>query len=547
MRPYLPHRLTSLRIGVKRSSAGFRTALVLAAVASAACAAPAWSAEGRPKPNIIVILADDLGYGDVKANNPEGKIATPNFDRLAAEGMRFTDCHSGSAVCTPTRYGLLTGRYSWRTTLAHGVLGGFSPPLIEPGRATVASLLKQQGYHTACIGKWHLGMTMPLKASTAADPTRRPGQDIDYAHGWGVDYARPIANGPNAVGFDYYFGISASLDMPPFVFIENDKFTSVPTTEKKWIRTGPAAADFEAVDVLPRITAKAVEYVGQRAEAARKGQPFFLYWPLNSPHTPIVPTEPWQGRSGLNAYGDFVMQTDAAVGQLMDALKKHSLDDNTLVLFTSDNGCSPSANFAELRAKGHDPSYQFRGHKADIFDGGHRVPLLVRWPGQTPAGAVSNDLVCLTDVLATCAEIVGFPVPASAGEDSFSLAPALRGTKHKPARETVVHHSINGSFAIRRGQWKLELCPGSGGWSAPKPFSKEERGLPKVQLYDLDSDIGEKKNVADAHPELVAELEKQLQQYVDQGRSTPGAQQRNARAIDIWGATRPRPKAAKAK
>lgn len=231
----------------------------------------------KPKPpNVVYILADDLGYGDVKCLNPGGKIATPNLDLLASQGMTFTDAHSGSSVCTPTRYGILTGRYAWRSTLKRGVLGGYSPRLIEDGRLTVPALLKKHGYHTACVGKWHLGMDFPLKDGGVAK---------DYPDAWKVDYAKPIANGPRSVGFDRYFGISASLDMPPYVFIENDRFQGVPTVEKKWIRSGPATREFEAIDVLPRLTEKATTYVRERAKA---GAPFFLYLPLTSPHTPIL-------------------------------------------------------------------------------------------------------------------------------------------------------------------------------------------------------------------------------------------------------------------
>ena len=335
---------------------------------------------GASRPNIVYILADDLGYGDVHCLNPErGKIPTPNLDRLAGQGMRFTDAHSGSAVCTPTRYGILTGRYAWRSRLQSGVLGGISPPLIDQGRLTVPGLLKQQGYQTACIGKWHLGLTF----ASAGGKTK--------------DFTQPIQDGPTTRGFDYYFGISASLDMPPFAFIENDRFTETPSVEKKWVRPGAAAPGFEAVDVLPTLTRKAVEYLGGRA---REEKPFFLYLALTAPHTPIVPTKDWQGKSGLNAYGDFVMQTDWSVGQVLQALEKNGLAEHTLVIFTSDNGCSPAANVQELESKGHYPSYVFRGYKADIWDGGHRIPFLARWPGKIQPGSVSDQLICLTDLMA---------------------------------------------------------------------------------------------------------------------------------------------------
>ncbi|MBM4154423.1 MAG: arylsulfatase [Lentisphaerae bacterium] len=483
------------------------------------------AADGAAPPNIICILADDLGYGDVGALNPDGKIRTPNLDRLAAQGMAFTDAHSGSAVCTPTRYGLLTGRYAWRTRLASGVLGGYSPPLIAPGRATVASLLKARGYHTACFGKWHLGMTWAVR--DGGDPGDAIDSKVDPRS---VDYSAPIRNGPNAAGFDLYYGISASLDMPPYVFIENDRPTALPTATKKWIRAGPAAPDFEAVDVLPALTTRAVTHIRERARA---GGPFFLYMPLNSPHTPIVPTPDCGGKSGLGPYGDFTAQTDAAVGEVLRALDETGLAGSTLVLFTSDNGCSPSADFPALLAKGHNPSHVFRGTKADIFEGGHRVPFLVRWPGTVRPGSRCDRTVCLTDLLATAAEISGAAVPDGAGEDSFSLVPCLRGDDAGHRRDATVHHSINGSFAIREGRWKLALCSDSGGWSAPRPNSPQARDLPPAQLFDLQADIGETRNVSADNPEIVARLTKRLQDLVDRGRSTPGVAAKNDRTVVI--------------
>ncbi|HVX64488.1 MAG TPA: arylsulfatase, partial [Pirellulales bacterium] len=399
-------------------------------IGSAAISPAALAADAASRPNVVFVLADDLGYGDVKALNPEGKIATPNMDRLAAAGMIFTDAHSSSSVCTPTRYGVITGRYNWRSRLQSSVQGGLSPRLIEQGRLTVPAFLKQHGYHTAAVGKWHLGMDWALKPGAP-----KFGDNIeDGALGWNVDFAKPIANGPNSVGFDYYFGISASLDMVPYTFIENDRVTALPTVDKQFAmmlgrprgqtRKGPGAEKFDAMDVLPTLTSKAVEYIGQRAADAKAGKPFFLYLPLNAPHTPILPTPEWQGKSGLNPYADFVMQTDATLGAVLDALDKHGVADNTLVIFTSDNGCSPQAKYDELQAKGHDPSYVFRGHKADIFDGGHRVPYLVCWPGKIKPGSKCDQLICLTDLMATCADILGVKLPDNAGEDSVSLLPA---------------------------------------------------------------------------------------------------------------------------
>lgn len=504
----------------------------------------ATAADSPPRPNLVYILCDDLGYGDVKCLNPEGKICTPHMDRLAAAGMTFTDAHSGSSVCSPTRYGVLTGRYSWRSRLQQGVLGGLSPRLIEPDRLTVAAFLRQHGYHTAAIGKWHLGMDwVKLAGCDVAELNIESAAQVRN-----VDFSQPIANGPNSVGFDYYFGISASLDMVPYTFIENDRVTELPTEDADFLmmpgkpgrtRRGPRAPEFDAIDVLPRLTEKAVEYIGRRAADAKAGRPFFLYLPLNAPHTPTLPAPPWQGQSGLNAYGDFVMQTDATVGRVLDALDQHGLTDHTLVVFTSDNGCSPQADFEALAQQGHHPSYHFRGHKADIFDGGHRIPFLVRWPGKVQAGTRCEQLICLTDLLATCADLLGVRLPDNAGEDSVSILPALLGTAQGSLREAVVHHSINGSFAIRQGPWKLELCPGSGGWSAPRPGSPAERGLPPVQLYNLETDIGETANVQDQHPEVVTRLTALLEKYVAAGRSTPGAKQANTMPVEIRKASGP--------
>ena len=331
--------------------------------------------------------------------------------------------------------------------------------------------------------------------------------------------------------------------MPPFAFIENDRFTEPLTTTKKWQRSGPAAASFEAVDVLPTLTHKAVEFIGTQAKA---GKPFFLYMPLNSPHTPIVPSKEWQGKSSLGDYGDFVMETDWAVGEVLAALDKAGVGGNTLVIFTSDNGCSKAAGIPALQAKGHYPSADMRGSKADIFDGGHRVPFIARWPDRTKAGSRSAQTICLTDLMATCAEIVGAKLPDNAGEDSVSILPALLGTDKAPLREAVVHHSINGSFAIRQGKWKLELCADSGGWSDPKPGSTEEKGLPDTQLYDLAAEIGETKNLQAEHPEEVARLTKLLEQIIANGRSTPGAKQSNDAAIQIRKGGAGRAKARKA-
>ena len=525
----MPRRLAALKAPMRNLLA----LLLLSALGSSIAAAP--------KPNIIYILCDDLGYGDVKCLNPEGKIATPNMDRLAKNGMIFTDAHSGSSVCTPTRYGVMTGRYAWRTRLHSGVLGGLSPHLIAPGRETVASLLKKNGYHTACIGKWHLGMDWarpddkPVNASNIEDREQV----------WNVDYAKPVTNGPTSVGFDYYFGISASLDMVPYTFIENDRVTKLPTEDKKFAMTegrddkkftreGPTAPGFHTSQVLPALEKKVVSVIGQHASDSKSGKPFFIYLPLNSPHTPIAPSKEWQGKSGISPYADFVMQTDSTVGAVLDALEKNGVADNTLVIMTSDNGCSPSANFPELKEHGHNPSYVFRGHKADVFDGGHRVPFLVQWPAEVKSGGQSAQTICHTDFMATVADILGVKLGDNMAEDSVSILAALKGTDKSPIREAIVHHSINGSFVIRQGNWKLEFCPGSGGWSDPRPGSPAEKDLPPIQLYDLAADIGETKNLQAEKPDVVARLTDLMKKYIADGRSTPGAKQANDEDVPLY-------------
>lgn len=470
--------------------------------------------EDTALPNIIYILADDLGMGDVSACNPEAAWTTPAMDQIAAEGMLFTDAHSGSAVCTPTRYGVLTGRYSWRTSLKSGVLWSWSPMLIGKDEATVASLLKSQGYHTACIGKWHLGLGWQFFEE---------GRDS-------ADFSKALTAGPLDLGFDEFFGICASLDIPPYVWIDQDQSTTVPTRytqntgKQSWWRRGLTGDDFRHEEVLDVLSIRAVAYVRERAADQRKatGKPFFLYFPLPAPHTPILPSAEFAGKSGTNDYGDFVLEVDHAVRRILDVLREEGLAENTLLVFTSDNGCSPEADFEELAGFGHDPSHKYRGHKADIYEGGHRVPFLVRWPGQVEAGSRSDRTICLTDFFATAAEVCQLPAPMEGGADSFSLMPILRGKGDSYLRESTVHHSVNGSFAIRSGHWKLIFCPGSGGWSFPRPGKDRMEGLPEFQLYHLKDDPGEEVNLYAEHPDKAESLRLMMEELVQRGRSTEG-------------------------
>ncbi|MEO7653633.1 MAG: arylsulfatase [Bryobacteraceae bacterium] len=416
-----------------------RRQLLAAALATgSAHAAPAL-------PNMVFILADDLGMGDLSCYNRDSKILTPNLDRLAAQGMRFNDAHTPSSVCTPTRYGLLTGRYCWRSRLTEGVLDGFDPPLIEKGRLTAASLLKRHRYTTACIGKWHLGMQWTTRDGTPVVRRTEPG----FRAGMDVDYSRPITGGPKDAGFDSYFGISASLDMSPYCFIENDRTVGTPDVKTEDDRSlfmnqvpGVRTKDFHLEDVIPTCRRKAVEFIGRQKGAAK---PFFLYMPLSSPHLPIVPNREFDGRSKAGKYGDFVVEMDEAVGAVLGALDAADVADRTLVLFSSDNGAlwhwwnfqeaddkalgkiTPRGEY--LKSFGHQSNAWMRGTKADTWEGGHHVPLLARWPGRIKAGAVSDSLVCLTDFVATCADIVHEPLPSDAAEDSFNLMPVLLDAK----------------------------------------------------------------------------------------------------------------------
>ncbi|PQO47736.1 sulfatase family protein [Blastopirellula marina] len=502
------------------ASRSLRTPLALVLVLLTLSMASA--ADRSQKPNVIFILADDLGLGDVNASNPHCQIKTPRLDRFAAEGLTFLDAHTPSSVCTPTRYGLLTGRYNWRSRLASGVLSGASDHLIPADRPTLGHLMKGAGYHTAMLGKWHLGWDW-------------------HKQGGKIDFSQPVLNGPDINGFDQYYAHCGSLDMPPYVWVDTGKPTAIPVREEGvtaqqdpygWYRKGPIGPDFEIKKVLPHLFDKSIAYVRERAKPEHADQPFFLYFPLPAPHTPIVPIPPFKDASGLNPYGDFVMQVDHHVGQLLDALEETGLAENTIVFFSSDNGCSPQANFPVLKAKGHDPSAGFRGHKADIYEGGHRVPLIVRWPGQIEGGRKTQALTCLTDVYATLEAITQQSHQGAGGEDSYSLAPVFQG-KETSGRDTLVSHSISGRFAIRQGDWKLCLAYGSGGWSAPKDNVAKKEGLPSMQLFNLAADPAEQDNLIESNPDKAKELLTLLESQVEQGRCTPGEKLPNDRKINV--------------
>jgi arylsulfatase A-like enzyme len=504
-------------------------------VLAVSIAQPARAAEpakpGQARPNIVYILADDLGYGDLGCYNKDSKIPTPNLDRLAAEGMRFTDAHAPTSVCTPTRYALLTGRYAWRSRLRHDVLGPWGTTLIAADRLTVPALFKQHGYATMCIGKWHLGWSWPTKDG---QPPRSGPDRLSN-----VDFTRPIADGPTTRGFDSYFGVDLP-NFPPYCYIENDHTVGIPTEPNRpeHNRPGPMVPGWNWVEIMPGITRRAVRTIDDAASASPR-TPFFLYFPLTAPHYPVVPAAEFLGKSGAGEYGDFVAQVDWTVGQVLDALRRNGLADNTLVIFTSDNGPEVTG---EVKNGVYDRAQQYRhysmgplrGAKRDIWEAGHRVPFLARWPGKIAAGSVRDETIAHVDLMATAAALLGVKLPDNAGEDSFNLLPLLLGTKgDTPIREATVHHSASGRFAIRKGDWVLIEAPtGDDNAKQGEPeWFKKERGYTAHdqpgELFDMRQDISQRRNLYAEKPEVVRSLKALLEKYKRDGRSTPGAPQKN--------------------
>jgi arylsulfatase A-like enzyme len=511
----------------------------LAILVSFGAITAAFGAEKGSLPNVVVILADDLGYGDVGAYKKKpSKIPTPCLDQMAREGMRFTDAHAPTSVCTPTRYALLTGRYAWRTRLRRGVIGPWGAPLIARDRLTLPAMLKQQGYRTAIVGKWHLGLTWPTKDG------KPPAAGDDRLSN--VDFSQPIGDGPTTRGFDYYFGVDVP-NYPPYCFLENDHTVGLPTLPDTgradgFNRPGPMLPGWKLVDILPEITRRAVKYVEQ---AATSQQPFFLYFALTSPHYPVVPAKEFQGKTEVGDYGDFVHQTDWCVGQVLEALKRTGQADNTLVIFTSDNGpeitgeVNPGA-YDRIQRYGHHSIDGLRGAKRDLWEGGHRVTFLARWPEKIPAGAVNDETICHADLMATLAAIVGAKLPDQSAEDSVNILPALLAHKtDTPLREATVHHGSRGDLAIRQGDWVLIDAP-SGQQNGPRAGEPEwlrrQRGYePHNQpgeLFNVREDLIERNNRYADHPEIVERLEKLLEKYIRDGRSTPGAPQQNDVAVE---------------
>ena len=487
--------------------------------------------DNQKLPNIIFIMADDMGYGDVGCYNPDSKIPTPNIDQLAQEGIRCTDAHSPSAVCTPTRYGVLTGRYCWRSRLKRGVLYGYEPPLIEPDRLTVAGLLRDVGYNTACVGKWHLGLGFSTKAGYDFDfnaplPWSNAGRELEE----NIDFSAPLTGGPIDLGFDYFYGNSGCPTcQPPYGFIEDDRFVKIPNhyheVPEFTSRPGMMTEDWEHKDADPIIAEKAVAYIERQTESE---DPFFLYLTPSAPHEPcteeVVP-EFASGQSDAGPRGDLVWLVDWMVGEVMKALDKADKTENTLIFVTSDNGALPGDRIQgdnspmPYHLYNHKSCGDWRGYKAHIWEGGHREPLVARWPGVIKANTETDGLICLTDLMATCAAIVGTDVPNNAGQDSFNILPNLLGKQpDESIRQSIVHHSSNGVFSIRHNAWKLILeTEGSGGWPPPRGEGPKP-GTPG-QLYHIFDDPGETDNLWEKHPSRVEELTSLLRKFEQQGHS----------------------------
>jgi arylsulfatase A-like enzyme len=465
-------------------------------------------------PNIVYILADDMGYGDISALNSASGIQTPHMDKLVQEGVHFSDAHSNSSVCTPTRYGILTGRYAWRSRLKKGVLNGYDEPLIEENRPTIASYLKSNGYKTACIGKWHLGLGFQTKDNAPIKDEKGVSN---------ANFSKKIS-GPNQLGFDYSYIIPASLDMPPYLYIENGNAVELPSTYTKgknqnrdgrgvfW-REGQAAPNFEFDKVLDHFTKKTVSYI---KDQKKDNTPFFIYFPLTAPHTPWLPTGDANGKSKAGRYGDFVTMVDDAVGAVVDALEKAGKLDNTLIIVTSDNGSNWTPEDKQKYA--HRANYIYKGQKADIYEGGHRVPYIAKWKGVIPAGFESNQTMCTTDLFASIAGLLNNSKVDNGAEDSYNLWPAYTANVAEPIREATVHHSFNGMFSIRKGKWKYTSHLGSGGFTKPKSLEPKEGEAPGT-LYDMVNDPKEENNLYDKHPEVVEELSQLLEKYKNQGYS----------------------------
>ncbi len=491
------------------------------------------------KPNVILMLVDDLGIGDVSCFNEKSKISTPDIDALAYRGMRFTDSHTTSALCTPSRYSVLTGRYNWRSSLKSMVLGGGADPLIEQDRLTLGHLFKQKGYKTACVGKWHLGLEWARRPELTGDEFNGEAADNLNCDAIDIDFSQPYGWGPNQYGFDDFYGLAASLDQPPYVYLENDHVLAQPNalsgvsrldrvgaTEPQLWQLGPIAEGFDHTRVLPDMTAKVLDLIGEYDQ-----DPFFIYFPTPAVHGPLLPTPEFEGKSGIGIYGDIVLMVDDMVRQITDKLCEHGLLNDTVFIFTSDNGCSGIVDFPALMDLGHNPSSIYRGRKSEIYDGGHRVPTIVSYPRKIKAGDVCRQTVSHADFFRTLAELLDIGLPDDAAEDSVSNLQLWLGS-HRPVRDSLIYSSADGSFAIQQGDWKLALCRGAAGMGKDQAAENNPSEHP-YQLFNVSSDTGEIRNLADRFPDKVAVLKALLLQQIHTGRSTPGEHQPNA-AVENW-------------
>lgn len=472
------------------------------------------------KPNILLIYADDIGFGDLGCYNPDSKIPTPHLDKLASQGMRFTDAHSSSGICTPSRYAMLTGRHHWRDF--HGIVNAFGKSVFKPGRLTLPEMLQAEGYHTACIGKWHLGWDW--------DAIRKPGSKKNAIDFDDFDWSKPIPDGPLAHGFDHYFGDTV-INFPPYCWIEDDKVLTPPDTmmdtakwkkikEGSWeCRPGPMVTGWDPYENIPETTRRGVGYINSRKDSDK---PFFLYFAYPSPHAPIIPNDRFDGKSMAGPYGDFVYETDDSIGLLLKALEDSGQAENTIVIFSADNGPEHYAYARDVKF-GHWSSHPLRGLKRDIYEGGHRVPTIIKWPGVTEPGTVNGALVSQIDFMATLAAALGHELPASAAEDSHDLLPLLKGETDS-VRTTHIHNTNANGYAIRDGKWLLidaksgYLSNVGKGWEERHGYKPDKQA---EQLFDLGKDLAQKNNLADKHPERVAELQALLKKIRDQGHSAP--------------------------
>lgn len=493
----------------------------------------ACSIEEKAPPNIVIIYADDMGYGDLNIQNTDSKIPTPNLDQLAAEGIRFSDAHSSSGICSPSRFALLTGTYHWRRQ--HGIVSSFGEPFFRDTDITLPQVLKDQGYATACIGKWHLGWDWEF-INEPTGQVEQWGKTRNFYLPEDIDWSKPIGGGPLDRGFDYYFG-DGTINFPPYAWVENNRVTEIPTAEMdvhdigfdinegEWeFRPGPKVEGWNPYEVLPTLAEKAVEWISSQEEDT----PFFLYFALPSPHAPIIPNDEFMGKSEAGPYGDFMVQTDWVAGQVLKALRENGLEENTIVIFSADNGPEKYA-FARAETFQHFSMGEFRGLKRDVWEGGHHVPFIIKWPGEIEAGTVSDEVISQVDIMATLAAITETELPDNAAPDSYNLLPLLKGKQYtNPLREATVQNTYEGIWGLRQGKWFYINKPTGQQTKMPDSF-KALRGYTDFNteglLFDMEKDPQQRINLYEEHPEIIKEMDALLMQYREQGYSIKRSEQ----------------------